>query len=227
MSEPFTPHPEKINDEQVAEYLKANLDFFAKHPDLLTQIELPHHSGQAVSLVEKQVSILRERNMDMRQRLSNLLENARENDALFDKTRRLVLALVESQSLAQLVDALYRGFDKDFGIHYTRIILFGSNGIDAGSARIEGINTARDAIGKRLKSVKAVSGGIDVKEAEFLFDEDSPNIGSAAMTVLSHGQILGVLAVGNQDPNYYRSSMGTIFLAYIGEVLNRLIPKYL
>lgn len=227
MSDTFSPKNEKITQEQVAKYLREHRDFFVNDPELLTEIELPHHSGQAVSLVEKQVSILRERNIEMRQRLTNLLENARENDQLFDKTKRLILALLEGQSLSDVIEALYHSFNSDFAIHYTRIILFGSNGVDAGPARIESINTAKNIIGKHLKSIKAVSGGIDVKEIEFLFDVDAPNVGSAAMTVLAYGNIIGVLAIGNQDPTHYRSSMGTLFLGYIGEVLNRVLPKYL
>jgi len=226
MSDSFTSN-EQLTHERVATFLRENGDFFSQHPELLAEIELPHHSGQAVSLVEKQVSILRHRNIEMRQRLTNLLENARENDKLFDKSKRLVLKLLESNNLSALVEALYQSFEKDFEIHYTRIILFGSNGIDAGPARIESISTAKNVIGKRLKAIEAISGGIDVKETEFLFDEDAPNVGSAAMMVLSHGNIFGLLAIGNQDPTYYRSSMGTLFLGYLGEVLNRLLPKYL
>lgn len=227
MSDINVTNIDAITDEQVAQYLRTHSNFFTRHPDLLVDIELPHHSGQAVSLVEKQVSILRERNIEMRQRLSNLLDNARDNDRLFDKTKRLVLALLEAKSLADLVDALYYSFSKDFQIHYTRLILFGDENLGSSAARIETINSARNSIGVRLKSSRAVSGGVDVKEAEFLFDSDSPNIGSAAITVLSHGHLLGVLAVGNQDPSYYHSSMGTLFLGYIGEVLNRTLPRFL
>lgn len=227
MSDSFKSQHEKITPDQVAKYLRENRKFFTQHPDLLAEIELPHNSGQAVSLVEKQVSILRERNIEMRQRLNSLLDNARDNDLLFDKTKRLILALVECNQLADMVEALYHSFEKDFGIHYTRIILFGSNGVAAGPARIESINSARNVIGKRLQALKSVSGGVDVKETEYLFDDDAPNVGSAAFSVLSHGNIFGILAIGNQDPTYYRSSMGTIFLGYIAEVLNRLIPKYL
>ncbi len=227
MTDSFSKNNAAISDEQVAAYLREHQDFFSQHPELLAEIELPHNSGSAVSLVEKQVSVLRDRNMDMRHRLNHLLENARENDLIFDKTKRLVLALLQCNDLSSLVDALYHSFDKDFGIHYTRLILFGTNGVNAGPARIESINTAKTAIGKHMKAIKAVSGGIDVKEIEFLFDEDSANVGSSALTVLTHGNLLGVLAVGNQDPTYYQSSMGTIFLAYIGEVLNRLLPKFL
>ncbi|TVZ41215.1 hypothetical protein P886_0558 [Alteromonadaceae bacterium 2753L.S.0a.02] len=223
----ITDKKEKITDKQVVQFLKANPDFFNNNLDLLCDLQLPHESGKAVSLVERQVAVLRERNMDMRHRLSQLLDNARENDRLFDKTKRLVLALLECNDLGDLVDALYYSFDKEFQIHYTRLILFGNNATPMSAARVCSVYDARDYIGKRLKSMNTVSGGIDIKECQFLFDDDAQNVGSAAMAVLQHGSPLGVLAIGNQDPNYYRSSMGTIFLGYIAEVLNRLLPKYL
>ncbi len=218
-------NPNQINEDRVEKYLKENPSFFERHPDLLTEMHLPHNSGNAVSLVERQVSILRERNMEMRHRLTNLLDNARENDRLFDKTKRLVLALIESTDLNSLVDALYYSFEKDFQVHYTRIILFSSQSLPESKARVEDIYIARNQIGKHLQAVKSVTGGLDIKEIEFLFDDDAHNVGSAALAVLNHGNLLGVLAIGNQDPTYYHSSMGTLFLNYVAEVLNRTLPK--
>ncbi len=221
----FKPENQKLSAEAVADYLRKHPYYFNDYPELIADMHISHDSGKAVSLVERQVSILRERNIEMRQRLSNLLDTARENDQLFAKTRRLVLALLECVDLGDLVDAVYYSFQKEFNVHYTRLILFGS--APPSVARVESINKARDYIGKRLKSSNAVSGGIDMRECEFLFDEDAPHVGSAAMAVLSYGNPLGVLAIGNQDPNYYRSSMGTLFLGYITEVLNRILPTLL
>lgn len=223
---PFTTEAGQVRPEQIAEYLRKHLGFFNEYPDLVADMQIVHDSGNAVSLVERQVSILRERNIEMRQRLGSLLDTARENDQLFAKTRRLVLALLECVDLGDLVDAIYYSFSKEFNIHYTRLILFG-NHVPPSTARVESIKVAREHIGKRLKSSHAISGGVDIKECEFLFDEDAPNVGSAAIAVLAYGNPIGVLAIGNQDPGFYRSSMGTLFLGYVAEVLNRLLPNYL
>lgn len=216
-----------ISEKQVADFLRNNPDFFLGQQELLMNLRLPHDSGKAISLMEKQVALLRERNIDMRRRLSDLLDNARANDRLFDKSKRLVLSLLECNELGDLVDALYYSFDKDFEIHYTRLILFSNRELSAGPARVEHIQTARQHIDKRIKSSRAVSGGINLEETQFLFDDDAQFIGSSAIAVLAHGNPLGVLAIGNRDPDYYRSSMGTLFLGYIAEVLNRLLPRLL
>ena len=94
-----------LNDELVREYLVDNADFLQRNPDLLDHLHVSHASGSAVSLVEKQVSVLRERNVEMRRRLTTLTGNARENDKLYENTRRLVLGLLEAQALTTLCSA--------------------------------------------------------------------------------------------------------------------------
>lgn len=217
-----------LEPEQIEAWLREHPEFFENHPDLLAELSLPHESGSAISLVERQVAILRERNIDMRHRLSKLLDNARDNDKLFDKTKRLVLSLLEGQDMGDIIDALHYSFDKDFNIHFTSVILFGNaDKVPSSQARIVSIAEAREHVGPLLKNSRAVCGTLGAKEMQFIFGEHASEIGSVATVPLIHGSVFGLLSIGNRDPQYYRSSMGTLFLSYIAEVLNRLIPKYL
>ncbi|GAA5315195.1 MAG: DUF484 family protein [Candidatus Pelagadaptatus aseana] len=217
-----------VTEAQVVEYLRRNSDFFVSQPGLLADLSLPHESGKAISLVERQVSVLRERNMEMRHRLNKLLDNARDNDRLFDKTKKLILALLEGKNLTDTVNALFQSFEKDFGIHYTTLLLFGdSETLPPSRARVVTMHDARDAIGNLIKSNRALCGAFSDTETHYLFPEFSRHIGSVAMVPLIYGNTFGMLAIANRDPNYYRSSMGTLFLSYIGEVLNRVLPRHL
>jgi len=221
-----------IDAKSVKQFLRDHPSFFEDHPDLLIDISLPHDSGTAVSLVEKQVSILRERNIDMRHRLSKLLENAKDNDKLFDKTRRLVLMLLEGKTFADLGNSVYFSFERDFNIPYTSMILLGDEKKLASvlgdfKGRTTSLMSARENIGRIIGSSKAICGDLPKNEIAFLFPNHANEIGSAAVVPLIHGNCFGLLAVGNKDPQYYRSSMGTLFLSYIGETLNRLLPQHL
>ena len=212
----------------IARYLAQHPEFFIEHGELLAELELPHDSGTAISLVERQVSVLRDRNMDMRHRLSHLLDNARDNDRLFDKTKRLVLDLLDGRDLGDIVDALHFSFDKDFSIHYTRLLLIGNpEKIPGTAARVVTAYEAKDNIAALLKGNRAFCGTLGDREKAFIFGDAAAQIGSAATVPLIHGSTFGLLAIGNRDPKYYRSSMGTLFLGYIAEVLNRLLPRYL
>jgi len=92
----------EISAAAVEKYLTQHPEFFQGRNDLLANLKVPHASGQAVSLVEKQLGILRERNTELRNRLSQLIESARGNDRLFAHSRKLVLALLDCKSVAVL-----------------------------------------------------------------------------------------------------------------------------
>jgi uncharacterized protein YigA (DUF484 family) len=217
---------ERLDETIIAEYLTKHPDFFDRHGDALRDLRLQHPSGRAVSLIEKQVSALRERNTELRHRLNQLLDNARQNDRLFERSKRLVLALLECDELGDLVDALYYSFDKEFNIPFARLILFRTPRQPT-SIRIAAEEEAKVALGRHLKASRAVGGGLSREEIAYLFDKDHQKVGSAAMVPLYYNQPLGILAVGHDDPKHYQAGMGTIFLTHIAEVLDRLIPKHL
>lgn len=221
-------HLADISEDDVAQYLKNNSGFFLKRDDLLMELELTHPTGKAVSLLERQVSLLRERNMDIRNRLSSLLDNARSNDQLFDRTKQLVLSLIEAQGLDAIVNTFNRSLLSDFAVDFSAITLFGNPDQHRSTvSRIVTVDTAYQQIPGLLKSSNAICGVLRPEELSFLFAEQAPHVGSAAVVPLSFGNPLGVIAIGSKDPNHFRSSMGTLFLGYIAEVLNRILPKHL
>ena len=214
--------------QQVTDFLKQNPDFFQKNPDVLEAIQLPHQSGSAVSLVERQVNLLRERNIEMRTRLNNMFETARDNDRLFEKTKQLVLHLLEAQDLQSAVDTLFRTLGEDYQIeHYSLLLIGDKQQLPPSRAKVVSSKQANSQIGTLLKSNRAICGTLRQDELSFLFGEQAFQIGSVAVVPLAGTSTFGVLAIGNSDPQYYRSSMGTLFLSYIAEVLNRILPRFL
>jgi len=215
-------------DKIVREFLRDNPDFLDKNTDILETLVLPHNSGKAVSLVERQVGVLRDRNKEMRTRLDNMLQTAHDNDLLFEKTKRLVLNLLEAKTLASIVEAVYDSLSKDFGIEYYSLTLLGNDKkLPRTMARIASIEKANESVGTLLGANRAVCGILREEEMVFLFGERGRQVGSVAAVPLRYDSLYGILAVGNSDPNFYKSSMGTLFLSYIAEILNRLMPGHL
>lgn len=60
----------------------------------------------AVSLVERQVLMLRDRNEKLESRLRELIEVARANDALSAKIHRLARAMIRAHDAQSFIDAL-------------------------------------------------------------------------------------------------------------------------
>ena len=67
---------ESVSEQTVRNYLEAHPDFFERNSTLLDSLELPHASGGAVSLVERQVSRLRQKELRMQRQLKELIEGA-------------------------------------------------------------------------------------------------------------------------------------------------------
>ncbi len=214
------------SEAQVEAYLRKNPGFFERHEDLLAELSLPHPSGKAISLLEKQVAVLRQRNTALRGKLEQLLANARDNDRLFERTKRLVLALLECDDLGDLVDALHFNFDKEFNIPSVRLLLFGEQ-LPSCNTRVVSRAQAHSHLSRHLSTTHAVSGRVNPEEISFLFDRDASTVRSAALATIGISEPLGVLAVGSPNADYYQAEMGTLFLGHIAEVLSRLLPKLL
>ncbi|MCO7515339.1 DUF484 family protein [Pseudomonas guariconensis] len=214
-----------LDDEAVVAYLRARPTFFAEHDELLIEQRIPHQRGDSVSLVERQLTLLRDRNIEMRHRLSQLMDVARDNDRLFDKTRRLILDLLDASSLEEVVMAVEDSLRQAFQVPFVSLILFGENAAPVG--RWVSSAEAQQAIGGLLGSGKTVSGNLREHELAFLFGEGQhKEVGSSAVATLEHQGLHGVLAIGSRDPQHYKSSVGTLFLSYIAEVLGRVLPRF-
>ncbi|MGH8436206.1 MAG: DUF484 family protein [Pseudomonas sp.] len=217
--------PQPLDSEAVAAYLRAHPEFFVDHDELLPELRIPHQRGEAVSLVERQVKLLRERNIEMRHRLSQLMDVARDNDRLFDKTRRLVLDLLDAVSLEEVVSAVEDSLRHEFQVPFVSLILFNETPLPVG--RWVSSAEAHQAIGGMLVGGKTICGVLRSHELAFLFgEEERENVGSAAVVALTHQGLHGVLAIGSPDPQHYKSSLGTLFLGYIAEVLARVLPRF-
>jgi uncharacterized protein YigA (DUF484 family) len=222
--QPDESSSESLEAAAIAAYLEAHPDFFIEHEELLPAMRIPHQRGDTISLVERQMSILRDRNIELRHRLSHLMDVARDNDRLFDKTRRLILALMDATSLEDVVISVEDSLRQDFQVPFVSLILLGDDPMSVG--RWVTHADAQTAIGGLLSEDKSVSGSLREHELDFLFGEEQrKQIGSTAVVAISHQGIHGILAIASRDPQHYKSAVGTLFLSYIAEVMGRVLPR--
>ena len=107
---------ESLPEEAIAEYLHHHPDFFERHATLLTRLKIPHGRGPStISLVERQVLVLREKNEKLETHLQDLISVARANDALANKIHRLSCRLIRARNASAVVDTLESSLREDFG----------------------------------------------------------------------------------------------------------------
>lgn len=217
-----------LSHEDVEVFLLDHPDFFMSRDSLLAELNLPHQSGAAVSLVERQVAVLRERSRDLRQRLNHLLDAAHDNDQLFYKTQKMVLALLETQNLDDVVTTVQSALRDEYQVDTHSLVLFGDkNDFTDVNALVVDYADAEKTIGTLINNNKATCGVLRETEMDFLFPSASKKVASAAVIPLHNENTFGLLAIGSFDAEKYRSNIGVLFLSYIAEILNGIVPPFL
>ena len=202
-----------LSPEDVEAFLRAHPNFLRDRPDLLAVLNLPHGGEGALSLVERQVSVLRQRNIVSRQQINALSDIGRENDRLLEATRRTVLALLAGTNRQELAQIWLVQVTNTFKAELGALIWITGE---------PNSNSAESVADKLIGQGESFCGVLRPEEMNALFASDASQ-GSAALSPIRNGSdILGVLAVGARDSARYRQEDGTIFLEYLAEVIGQL-----
>ncbi len=215
-------HIDGSTAEQVAAYLDKHPEFFNEHPDLLAGLRLSHTSGTAVSLIERQVQVLREQNETLKGRLVELVNVARDNDRLNSRMHQMTVDLLRAGSLVELLDTLEDHLRNEFKADAFALRLVG---LGETLQRETGVEVLQIDAGSKalfptsLCDGKPQCGRLKLQQLEFLFGGQARDIESAAVIPLGdHGQD-GLLAIGSREMNRFNPCMGTLFLSHLGELL--------
>ncbi|WLQ12788.1 DUF484 family protein [Hahella aquimaris] len=218
-----------LTAEAVVAYLREHPNFFVEHEELLNEIRLPHRSGAAISLVERQISLFREQRDHYERQLYDLIDTARQNDRFFEKSKRLLMNLLEARSLDEVVIVLEDSFTGDFQVDFCSLVLFAEHkDFPISNVSTASLTESSDALGEELlNSVKAVCGNLEPRQLQVLFPHNHSDIASCAVIPLRYGDLLGMLSIGSRNERYFNTSMGSLFLSYISESLSRMLPPLL
>jgi uncharacterized protein YigA (DUF484 family) len=218
---------EGLNDLNVGEYLQTYPDFFERNSALLAKLRLPHlrDVGATVSLVERQVEVLRERNQSLERKLKELVDVARANDTLADRIHRLSQRLIRAHDLLGTINAVETSLREDFDAMHSVLVLFleQARPLESAAGRFLRCADAGDADIKSFESLltsgKPRCGQVRDAQRDYLFGKDSVEIGSVALTPLGPKGELGILAIGASDAERFHPAMSTEFLSRIGELV--------
>ena len=216
--------------EDVEDYLKDHPDFFVNRLDLLAEITIPHTAGDAVSLVEKQVKLLREQHEQTRKRLHELIEIARLNEELAHRMHHLVLTLIDSGDPVEIFKTLYENLKRNFRADRVTVRLFAEPAAAEGHAGDEfaGKEASEAALFEALIEKRLpTSGAPDPQRQMFLFGEEGGDIASVVLVPLHGNNWGGVMAIGSRDPDRFQEGMGVELLANMGEVLSFILKPWI
>ncbi len=216
---------ETFSDGDVVDYLQQHPDFFDRNPSLLMHLEVTHETGgSAVSLIERQISLLRQRSDDLERQLKDLVAVAKINDALVTKIHKLALGLMTTTEIAERVELLEVCLREEFRAERAALVLFAPlpGGVASGEGFLKIVERGDSGLkpfASFLKSARPRCGIIRDRQKAFLFEDNAGEISSAAQIPLGARAEHGFLVIGSSDPDYFNPGKGMDFLARLGELV--------
>jgi uncharacterized protein YigA (DUF484 family) len=220
-----------MSEEEVIQYLLSTPDFFIQHSDVLESLKLPHPvSGNVVSLLEYQVSVLQKTTAGYRGQFERLVEVARENESTMQKSRRLILAGLNCDSLDDFSIVVSDMVRDDFQIPHHALVLFD----EATESAIRTHKLTKDDVFLSHASgfTECFCGVLPENEMKFLFSDEVNTIRSVAVLPLlsrSGGEIerRGVLVLGAENEMAFDKDKGSMFLQYLADLLSAILLRLL
>ena len=218
-TEPNSNEPDE--EKEVADYLLAHPEFFERHLELLRDLRIPHpSSGQAISLLERQVMTLRDQVKRYRSQFDDLIQVARENDRLSRQLHELTLALIETHSLEEVLNTLQDELRSQFQADAVELRLFSTADLERAVNQGEpGPALFRDF----MSQGRPKCGVLKQEQLAYLFGSQAAETGSVALVPITGERTMGILAIGSRDADRFHPGKGTDFLRRLGEVVSRTL----
>lgn len=224
-----------MDPDAVAQYLQHNPKFFEDHADLMAQIFLPHpHGGRAISLPERQMLTLREKNKSLEHAIADMVEAGHSNDALSTKMHRLTLAILRQPKDApeRIVETLTYHLREDFAVPHTAFRVWGVRGDHAAldDGAVVGGKLRELVVGATSPLKLPYCGPLARFRHEELalgeevagwFGDAGPHLKSLALMSIYGGDGAGgLLALASEDEQRFYAGMGTLYLERLAELLS-------
>jgi len=206
-----------LDSDSVATWLKQHPEFFESHSALLADINLPHpHGTHAVSLSERQLQAMRDKNRALEARMNELIGYAGANDNTSGKVHRLAVSLIGARSLPAVLDVVQHQLKDDFAVPYSVIRLWG---LTQEEERVE-FAPVQSELREFVSHMETPHCGHHaVYETSRWFEDAAPSLRSFAMMPLRDSITFGVLLLASPDENRFYPDMGTFYLNRIAELV--------
>ena len=216
-----------MKSSEVAQYLLDNPQFFEEHADLLTNIVIPHpHGGRAISITERQMLALRDKNKQLEVKMNELLQFGEENDSISEKMHRLGVAMIAAASFQSVLHTLNFHLRDDFSIPHVALRLWNRPDNADELPEFTEVSAELQAFAETLG--QPYCGSTSGFETSSWFGEASKQVRSQALIAMRNGGgTIGMIALGSEDAQRFYAGMGTLYLERLGEMASAALARVL
>jgi len=219
----------KLSSEQVTQYLNDHSSFIREHLEELSELDIPHNSGVATSLIERQVSVLRTENTRLKNNLSQLIDIARNNEDLSQRIHKLFIEIINANEIDDLMATIQEQMQEFFN---TDLVLFRFFSLPELREHISDdlVFTLKNRQATQLKTWlkrrEPACGELHDDVFSALFAQEK-NIKSMAVIPLYGEKEFGTLLLGSTDISRFSEEKGTVFLAQLGDLVSSRLVSIL
>jgi len=224
---------QSLTAQQVKDYLADHPDFFLQEPEVIDSLQLGDSPEGTISLAQRQVERLQQKNHQLQEQLRILIENARNNTALQARIHQLCLRLMDAPSFGTLLPMLMTELKQEFNADEVALRWFyaGDKAPSLPETDENIVQQHADAddlriFDKLLSKQEPVCGRLSKAQNELLFPQKSERVQSVACLPLGHEPCAGILAIASYDEERFHADMATDYLSFLGEVTMRLLRPY-
>ncbi len=203
----------KIDAKDVELFLLDNLDFFVTRESLVSEMKFKHSQSSASSILERQITKLRDEHKNVIELLKSFIDTASINEDLFKKSKDLTLKILESDTNDNIKEIVEESFKKDFGVDDCKVEFFDN----------KAINKLEKGTGLSMHKGAVHCGSFSNEKIALLFDDEK--IESLVIAVIVLKDEIGLLKLGSHDRTKYLGDEDTTFIEYIRDILEKKLSS--
>ncbi len=214
-----------VTGADVAAWLKATPDFFMDHADVFSAMRIPHpQGGHAISMVERQLISLRERNTQLEKQLSELIGYGQHNDGLIEKLHRLTLALLRAPNACVTLDVVNESMRSDFAIPFSAVRWWGGQ---IAESDVEASTVCSPEFRSYISGLdRPYVGPNAAHESRYWLADTTDTAQSFAYVPLSDGGVAGVLMLASADVGRFTPDMATDVLTRLAHLTSAALARF-
>lgn len=218
-----------MNPQDIISYLQEHPEFFEQQPELFASLSFPtSHGGRAISLTERQMMTLREKNKVLELKIAELMRYGQENEAIAEKFQRWTRLLLLQRQARLLPETLTASLAEIFNVPHLALRIWASSPELTDLPCTETVPVELVRLTDQQQSPYCGPATETKADAVALLKE--ANIQSIALIPLRRGatpESFGLLMLGSADPRRFHTGMGTDFLSHIGETASAALTRLL
>ena len=216
-----------MKSEEIAQYLQDHPQFFEEHAELMSHMVIPHpHGGRTISITERQMLSLRDKNKQLEVKMNELLQFGEENDAISEKMHRLGVAMIAAASFQSVLHTLNFHLRDDFSIPHVALRLWNRPDNADELPEFTEVSAELQAFAETLG--QPYCGSTSGFETSSWFGEASKQVRSQALIAMRNGGgTIGMIALGSEDAQRFYAGMGTLYLERLGEMASAALARVL